>query len=105
MAGLVILTADELIALDVEGRGPARRAARETPTVTRILRTFLDRGGPIPTDDIVAGLEPGSAEAVHDALMRLDEDERRRRRRSLSDCRTAENATSAARSTRSGLPR
>jgi len=31
MANLVILTADELIALDIEGRGKARRAARETP--------------------------------------------------------------------------
>ena len=30
MANLMVLTVDELIALDVEGRGRARRAARET---------------------------------------------------------------------------
>ena len=49
----LILTADELIALDVEGRGKARRAARETPTATSVLRAFLDRSGPIPIDEIV----------------------------------------------------
>jgi hypothetical protein len=38
MGSLVILTADELIALDVEGRGNARRAAREVPMPRRILR-------------------------------------------------------------------
>jgi len=75
MASLVILTADELIALDVEGRGQARRAARETPTARRVLRTFLDRGGPISVEELVGGLEHGPAEALRDALVRLDDDD------------------------------
>jgi len=75
MASLVILTADDLIALDVEGRGRARRAARETSTATRILKMFLDRGRPIPVGDIVADLQRDSAGTVHDALAKLhDED-------------------------------
>jgi hypothetical protein len=52
--------------LDVEGRGMARRAARGTPIVTRILRTFLDRGGPIPVEDI---------DTVREALLALDDDD------------------------------
>ena len=75
MANLVILTADELIALDVEGTGRARRAARETSTATRILQMFLDRGGPFPVGEIVARLQQGSAESVHDALAKLDDED------------------------------
>jgi len=75
MTNLVILTADELIALDVEGRGPARRAAREGPLPSRILRTFLDRGGPIPLEELVADFQGGSTGAVHDALRQLDDDD------------------------------
>jgi hypothetical protein len=72
---LVIKTADELIALDVEGRGKARRAARETPASTRVLRAFLDRGGPVPVDEIVSGLPHAPAEALREALIRLDDDD------------------------------
>jgi len=75
MARLVILTADELIALDVEGRGQARRAARETPTGTRILEMFLERSGPIPVGEIVAGFPGDSAEDVHDRLIRLNDED------------------------------
>jgi hypothetical protein len=75
MASLVILTADELIALDVEGRGKLRRAARETSTATRVLQMFLERGGPIPVGEIAASLPPGSAAAVHDALLKLDDED------------------------------
>ena len=64
-----------LIALDVEGRGKARRAARETPTATRVLRTFLDRSGAVPVDEIVAGLQRGPAGALREALLRLDDDD------------------------------
>ena len=75
MASLVILTADDLIALDVEGRGQARRAAREAAIPRRILRAFMDRGGPIPVHEILADVQPGSAQAVQDALIRLDEED------------------------------
>jgi len=75
MGNLVILTADELIALDVEGRGRARRAARESSTATRILQMFLDRSGPFPVGEIVARLQHGSAESVHDALAKLDDED------------------------------
>ena len=72
MASLEIKTADELIALDVEGRGRTRRAGRETLASRRILRMFLDRGGPIPVDEIVAAFQD---EAIHQALAALDHDD------------------------------
>ena len=75
MANLVILTADELIALDVEGRGSARRAARETSTARRILQMFLDRGRPVPVGDIVTELQHDFAESVHDTLAKLDNED------------------------------
>jgi hypothetical protein len=62
----VVKTADELIALDVEGRGTARRGAREKPLPRQILGAFLERGGPIPIEDVVADLA---------TLARLDEDD------------------------------
>ena len=40
-----IRTAAELIALDVEGRGAARRAARQTALLQHVLRAFVDRAG------------------------------------------------------------
>jgi Alkylmercury lyase len=62
---LMILTADELIALDTEGWSQFRRAARATPTALRILRGFLDHGGPLPVEAIAD---------VH-ALQRLHDDD------------------------------
>ena len=75
MASLEIKTADQLIALDVEGRGRARRAGRETLASRRILRIFLDRGGPIPVDEIVAASQDSSGEAIYQALAALDNDD------------------------------
>ena len=75
MANLVILTADELKALNPLERQAARRAARQEPLVRLILRTFLARVGPIPVEDIVAGSPGSRAEAVHDALIALDDDD------------------------------
>jgi hypothetical protein len=54
VAQLVVMTADEVIALDVEGRGNARYAARTTPIARKILRTFVERGGPVPIDALGA---------------------------------------------------
>jgi len=61
VANLMIMTADELKALDSLERQAARRAAREQPLVRLILRTFLQRGG--------------RAQAVHDALTALDDED------------------------------
>ena len=73
MASLEIKSADELIALDVEGRGRARRAGREALASRRILRIFLDRGGPIPVDEIVAAFQDGLGEAGNLAVLKKDE--------------------------------
>ena len=62
---LIILTADELIALDIKGWTQFRRAARATPMAIRILRAFLDRGGPLPTEEF----------ADAPALTRLNDDD------------------------------
>ena len=70
MANLVIMTADELKALNSLERQAARRAARQQPLVRLILRTFLQGGAPIPIHDIVTSAPDG-----HDALMALDADD------------------------------
>jgi len=75
MAILEIKTADELIDQDLEARWTTRRTARQTDVFRRILRTFLARGGPIPVEDIVAALQDGPAEAIHQALAALDDDD------------------------------
>ncbi len=76
MAILEIKTADELIDQDLEARWTTRRAARQTHVFQRILRTFLERGGPIHVDGIVAAaVQDGPAEAVHQALVALDGDD------------------------------
>src|SRR3989338_6402928 len=48
LANFVVVTADELEALSPLKRQVTRRAAREQPLMRRILRAFLERGGPIP---------------------------------------------------------
>ena len=75
MANLVILTADELKALNPLERQAARRAARQQPLVRLILKTFLRRGEPIPVEDIIAASPDGHATALHDALVALDDDD------------------------------
>jgi hypothetical protein len=67
-ANLVIMTAEELMATDSLERQAVRRAARRQPLAQLILRTFLDRGGPIPVEDV-------AAETVSDALAALDEED------------------------------
>ncbi len=72
MATLEIKTAEELTDPALEARWNARRAARETDVLQRILRTFVDRGGPIPVQDIVLAYQD---EEIHDALIALDGDD------------------------------
>jgi hypothetical protein len=73
MANLVIMTAGELRALDSLERQAARRATREQPLTQRILRTFLEHGGPVAVESFVATLPPTLAEAAHDGLAELDD--------------------------------
>ena len=75
MATLTIKTADELMALDLEDRWRARRAGRETQVSKRVLRAFLDHGGPIPVEDIAAAFGDTPAAAIHQALAALDHDD------------------------------
>lgn len=75
MADLVILTAEELKLRSELDRQVARRAAREEPLVRLILRTFLERGGPILVQDIVDASPDRSEKAIHDALVALDDDD------------------------------
>jgi hypothetical protein len=75
MAELLILTADELKALNSLERQAARRAARRQPLMRLILRTFLQQGGPIPVEDIIAASPGARREALHDALAALDDDD------------------------------
>ncbi len=75
MANLMILTAAELEALSPLERQTARRAAREQPLVRRILRAFLEYGGPIPVEDVIAASPDDHAAAPHDALVALDDED------------------------------
>lgn len=75
MANLTILTADDLKALNPLERQAARRAARQQPLARLILRTFLQTGGPIPVEDIIAASPGTRPETTHDALVALDDDD------------------------------
>jgi Alkylmercury lyase len=68
-------TAAELIALDVEGRGAARRAARETELLRCVLRAFVDQAGPVRVDEIVSAFPAQPSESVLEALAKLDEED------------------------------
>jgi Alkylmercury lyase len=72
---LDIKTAAELIALDPEGRGPARRAARESVLLRRVLRAFVEAAEPVRVDAIVSAFPAQTPESVHAALARLDEED------------------------------
>jgi Alkylmercury lyase len=72
LANLVILTAEELKALNPLERQVARRAARQQPLVQLILRIFLRDGGPIPVADITGASPDGDVES---ALVRFDDED------------------------------
>src|SRR5438093_10491135 len=75
MATLEIKTAAELTDPALEARWAARRAARETDVLQRILRTFVDRGGPIPVEEIVLAFHDRPVDEIHDALIALNSDD------------------------------
>ena len=72
---LQIKTADEFAAHDQESLWRVRRAARETAAFRRVLQLFVERGGPIPVEEIVAGLPDVGPEATRQALVALDTDD------------------------------
>jgi hypothetical protein len=73
MASLHIKTADELGAADLEERWRARRAGRETAVSRHVLRLFVERGGPIPVEDVVASFSDAPPESTRQALVELDD--------------------------------
>jgi Alkylmercury lyase len=72
---LELVTAADVIALDLEGRQAARRAARETELLRQVFRAFIDRAGPISTDDIVDRVPNEPRDNVRAALAKLDTDD------------------------------
>jgi Alkylmercury lyase len=59
----------------VEGRGAARRAAREAELLRRVLRAFVDQAGPVRVDEIVSAFPAQPSESVLEALAKLDEED------------------------------
>ena len=72
MASFEIKTAEEFAARDPQSRWLARRAARETAEFRSVLQLFVDRGGPIPLQEIALGLRDPRARQL---LTALDEED------------------------------
>ncbi len=74
MAGFEIKAATELTALGPEKQG-ARWAGRRTALARQILRAFVETGGPISVQGIVAASPEYPAELTYEALVALDRDD------------------------------
>jgi len=72
VASFEIKTAEEFAARDPQSRWLARRAARETAEFRSVLQSFVDRGGPIPLEEIALGLRDPRARQL---LTALDEED------------------------------
>lgn len=72
---LPVRTASELMDAGFEARWAERHAARRDDVLQRILRLFLERGGPIAPDALAAALPGRPPAEVGDALRRLDADD------------------------------
>src|SRR5215471_13944964 len=72
VASFEIKTAEEFAARDPQSRWLARRAARETAEFRSVLQLFVDRGGPIPLQEIALGLRDPRARQL---LTALDEED------------------------------
>ena len=75
MASLLIKSADELGAAELEERWNARRAGRETAISRAVLQLFAEHGGPIAIEQIAAALPEVPADQTRQSLMRLDDDD------------------------------
>ena len=75
MTGLQIKTAEELGAAELEERWKGRRAGRETAIARRVLQLFVERGDPIPIEEVVAAFPDLPAEETRRTLVRLDDDD------------------------------
>jgi hypothetical protein len=72
---LEIKTAAEMMALDLEGRHQARRAARATEPMLRVFKAFLDHAEPPHLDDVVAAFPEQRRGSIREALGKLDEED------------------------------
>jgi Alkylmercury lyase len=72
---LEVATAAQVIALDVDGRGVTRRAARETELLRGVFRSFVNSTDPVLVEEIAASFAGQAPEKVFAALARLDEDD------------------------------
>ena len=72
---LPVRTAAEVMDAGFETRRAERQAARRDAVFRRILRLFLERGGPIGPDALAAALPGRSLAEVGNALRRLDADD------------------------------
>ena len=72
---LEIKTADELVDPELEARWALRRAAREGEILQRVLRTFIDGGGPVLVEEVAAAFPDRPPKAVWDTLVALDEED------------------------------
>jgi hypothetical protein len=72
---LPVRTAAEVMDAGFETRWAERHAARRDEVFRRILRLFLEHGGPIALEALAAALPARSRADVADALRRLDADD------------------------------
>lgn len=70
---LPLKTAEELIDAALEARWAARRAGQQGDVLQRILRTFVERGGPIPVGAITGAIPHRPPEAIEETMLALDE--------------------------------
>lgn len=70
-----IKTAEELIDPGLEARWAARRTVRQGHVLRRILRIFVEQGGPIPVEQIAAAVPDRAPADVWETLAALDEED------------------------------
>lgn len=72
---LEIKTADELVDPELEARWTLRRVARQGGVLQQVLQVFVERGGPVPVEEIAAAFPHTAPDTVFDALGKLDEED------------------------------